>query len=343
MDEVKRPSMLVAVLLTIAAGVLPRACLGQEANSIDYVELFEKGLKDCYRYRNPYGGVDEAPPKLYDPNAVGFLIDVLKNGPFWPIKEQFHQAHHLAKCYAAICLGKTKDSAAIEPLVEALRTIDKNETQEYVSFYAANGLGFLGDPNAVEALVKALQDKRVDVRISAIGVLGKLRDFRAIEPIIEAVKKEEQRDTPEIKKFSMYRELDATLSKITKVKFQKKYSRKNYQLWFRWFQQGSKFVEPRFNAIYSRWKKMKKETKGEKYVARKEFNKMIDLGIPAIPFMVQKVKRGEIEFIPVISKLTDGKLKKTSTQSECLDWWNKNKQKWLIPFGKKLRAGVKKL
>ncbi len=31
------------------------------------------------------------------------------------------------------------------------------------------------------------------------------------------------------------------------------------------------------------------------------------------------------------------------TQAECLDWWNKNKQKWLIPFGEKLRVGVEKL
>ena len=339
MNAFKSPSMLVAVLLTIVAGVLPIACLGQEANSIDYVELFEKGLKDCYRYRNPYLGVHEAPPELYDPNAVGFLIGVLKNGAQWLPEQE----HHLARCYAAVCLGVIGDSRAFQPLVDALSILDENENFDFLAEYAAHGLGLLGDPNAVEALVKALQDKRVDVRISAIGVLGKLRDFRTIEPIIETVKKEEQRDTPEIKKFSMYRELDAALSKITKVKFQKKYTRKNYQLWFRWVQQGSKFVEPRFNAIYSRWKKMKKETKGEKYVARKEFNKMIDLGIPSIPFMVEKVKRGEIEFIPAISKLTDGKLKKDATQAECLDWWNKNKKKWLIPFGEKLRVGVEKL
>ena len=326
-DEVKSPSMLAAVLLTIAAGVLPIPCLGQEANSINYVELFEKGLKDCYRFRNPYGGVHEAPPELYDPNAVGFLIGVLKNGPQWMPEQE----HHLARCYAAVCLG------------DALNILDENENFDFLAVYAAHGLGLLGDPNAVEALVQALQNKRVDVRISAIGVLGKLRDFRAIEPIIEAVKKEEQCDTPDFKKFSMYRELDAALSKMTKVKFQKKYPRKNYQLWIRWVQQGSKFMEPRFNAIYSRWKKMKKETKGEKYVARKEFNKMIDLGIPSIPFMVEKVKRGEIEFIPAISKLTDGKLKKDATQAECLDWWNKNKKKWLIPFGQKLRVGIEKL
>ncbi|MHC4655818.1 MAG: HEAT repeat domain-containing protein [Planctomycetota bacterium] len=339
MSEVKGPLMLAAVLLTIAAGVLPIACLGQEANSIDYVELFEKGLKDCYRYRNPYLGVHEAPPELYDPNAIGFLIGVLKNGPQWMPEQE----HHLARCYAAVCLGAIGDSRAFQPLVDALEILDENENFDFIAVYAAHGLGLLGDPNAVEVFVKALQDKRVDVRISAIGELGKLRDFRAIEPIIETVKKEEQRDTPQFKKFSMRLELDAALSKMTKVKFQKKYPNKNYQLWFRWFQQGSKFIEPRFNAIYSRWKKMKKETKGEKYVARKEFNKMIDLGIPSIPFMAEKVKRGEIEFIPAISKLTDGKLKKGATQAECLDWWNKNKKKWLIPFGQKLRVGVEKL
>lgn len=370
MAEVKKPSMLVAVLLTIAAGVLPIACLGEEANSIDYVELFEKGLGECSEFRNPYAGivlfipgpstdkdkyVFEPIHGLDDPNAVPFLIDVLENGPYWLPKEK----HHFAKCYAAVSLGATHDSRALLPLIKAIETIDEKENDEYIARFAVYGLSLLEDPNVVNLLIAVLEDKRGVVRHTAVRSLGDLGVFQAIKPLTEHLLnlKKSKLDSNSVEHTDEKKALLAkiaenryrqtvthygeAIAKIAKMKIEYK-ELSDVQFWSDWWQNGAKFTEQRFNAIYSKWKN-EKETDRPKYVVRKQFFKMIDLGIPALPFMVEKVKRGEIEFIPAISKLTDGKLKKGATQAECLEWWNKNKQKWLIPFGEKLRVGVDKL
>ena len=57
---------------------------------------------------------------------------------------------------------------------------------------------------------------------------------------------------------------------------------------------------------------------------------MRSLGILALPHMVKRVEQGEVDLIPAISELTDGALKKTATRSECLEWWNKAKDKSLV-------------
>jgi len=312
------------------------------------------------------------PPGLNASEAIPFLAYVLKNGPFWLPKKE----HHLAKCYAAICLGMTKDSAALEPLVEALKTTDENETREYVAMYAAAAVRLLGDPNAVQPLIEALHDERVTIRDAAMWSLGRLGDLRAIEPIIEKLKvrqeildsqqnvptKEEwkqladkkrktKEETEELKRklkkykenlqaYSAVRHLDKILIKITKAKLAPYEDDNYYKAWSNWWQGGQKLTKLRFHTIHSKWKDMKKETESERYVAGKQFLKMVDLGIPALPFMIEKVQQGEKEFISAISMLTGGKLKKTSTRAECLDWWNKNKQKWLIPFGEKIKVVV---
>jgi len=51
--------------------------------------------------------------------------------------------------------------------------------------------------------------------------------------------------------------------------------------------------------------------------------------------MVDKIKMGDTELIEVVSELTAGKVKHNATAEECLDWWEKNKEDWLIPFPNK--------
>jgi HEAT repeat protein len=47
--------------------------------------------------------------------------------------------------------------------------------------YAAAQLGRLKDPRAVEPLIKCVQDRPVRVE-SAFGALGQIKDPRAVEP-----------------------------------------------------------------------------------------------------------------------------------------------------------------
>jgi len=352
-----RVSIITVVATIIVTGILPIACLGQEPNGTHYVELFERGLRECHRCRNPYLCLDDtiiyANFILDDPNAIPFLAYVLKNGPFWLPKKE----HHLAKCYAAMCLGTTKDSAALEPLVEALRTVDENETrEEYVATYAAVALGLLGDPNAVQPLIKALYDERSTVRGVAAWKLGTLGDLRAIEPLVNClINLKKPKFTDDSTKYTnKEKERRAKIAKYryrrtvyhygkaiaTIVKMKLKYKElSDVQFWSDWRQKGPQFTEQRFDTIYSKWKN-EKETGRPTYVVRKQFLKMVDLGIPALPFMIEKVQQDETDLIPAISILTGGKLKDTSTRAECLNWWNKNKQKWLIPFGEKIKVVV---
>lgn len=370
MSAVKAPSMLVAVLFTIAVCVLPIACLGQEAKGLNYVKLFERGLKECSEFRNPYAGIVRFIPGpstdkdkyvfepihgLDDPNAVQFLIGVLENGPHWLPKEE----HHFAKCYAAVSLGATHDSRALLPLIKAIKTIDENEKDEYIARFAVYGLSLLEDPNVVSLLIAVLDDKRGVVRRQAVRSLRDLGAFEAIKPLTEHLLniKKPKLDSNSIERTdkkkailakraeNRYRQTVAhygeAIAKIAKIKMEYK-EMSDVQFWSDWWQKGSKFSKQRFDVTYSKWKN-EKENNRPKYVVRTHFLKMIDLGIPVLPLMVEKVRLGETDFIPAISRLTDGKLKKDATQAECLDWWSKNKQKWLIPFGEKLRAGVEKL
>ncbi|RMF83541.1 MAG: NACHT domain-containing protein, partial [Nitrospirae bacterium] len=86
---------------------------------------------------------------------------------------------------AAEALGKLGDPRAVEPLLQAL-----GDESRGVRRAAAEALGKLGDPRAVEPLLQALGDRYSDVRLAAAEALGKLGDPRAVEPLLQALRDE---------------------------------------------------------------------------------------------------------------------------------------------------------
>ena len=66
----------------------------------------------------------------------------------------------------------------------------KSESAE-MRAYAAEGLGGVGDVNAVAPLIDALTDNNSTVRRFAISSLGKIRDARAIDVLIPFLQDEE--------------------------------------------------------------------------------------------------------------------------------------------------------
>lgn len=76
---------------------------------------------------------------------------------------------------AAKALGQLGDSRAVDPLINSLGSIGQ---------IAAQALGQLGDP-VVEPLIKVLGYGNKDMRAQAVGVLGQLKDVRAVEPLIK--------------------------------------------------------------------------------------------------------------------------------------------------------------
>jgi HEAT repeat protein len=82
---------------------------------------------------------------------------------------------------AAIALGGTGDIRAIDPLINLLCDEDR-----FVKGRAAYALGLIGEP-AVEPLICALREGDGNLRWGAAIALGKIRDLRAIDPLIRAL------------------------------------------------------------------------------------------------------------------------------------------------------------
>lgn len=88
---------------------------------------------------------------------------------------------------AATALGRTADVAALPALIAALADSDADVARD-----AATSLGLLGSTAAVEKLIEVLDDRdgyfHSVVRVAAIQSLGQLRDVRAVEPLLNAIK-----------------------------------------------------------------------------------------------------------------------------------------------------------
>jgi HEAT repeat protein len=82
-------------------------------------------------------------------------------------------------------LGESGDARAVNPLLKALR--DKYGRIKPTAVDVAAALGKLRDPRAVESLIAALKVDNPEMRLSVAEALGKLEDSRAVEPLIQAL------------------------------------------------------------------------------------------------------------------------------------------------------------
>ena len=90
--------------------------------------------------------------------------------------------HKEVGAMAAAALGRLGDPQAVEPLIAALQTRDSA-----VRNHAARALGQIGDARAVEPLIAALQGGSWDLRGAAVQALGQIGDARALEPLVAAM------------------------------------------------------------------------------------------------------------------------------------------------------------
>ncbi|HQR15322.1 MAG TPA: HEAT repeat domain-containing protein [Nitrospira sp.] len=104
-------------------------------------------------------------------DEIDIQIDLLKD-PDWVVRRE-----------AAITLGEMADERCVEPLAAALRDGDWQ-----VREVAIEGIGQIGSP-AVDVLLKLLRDW--DVRKSAIVALGKIRDERVLDPLMQQLRNDE--------------------------------------------------------------------------------------------------------------------------------------------------------
>jgi HEAT repeat protein len=86
------------------------------------------------------------------------------------------------RCGAARALGNIKDRRAVPALINALQ----NGKDEGIRSSAAIALGDVGAPDAIEPLIRSLNDTTV-VATAAATALGQLKDATAVEPMITAL------------------------------------------------------------------------------------------------------------------------------------------------------------
>jgi len=103
--------------------------------------------------------------------AVAALTNVLINDGAFDVRSN-----------AAEALGMIGDAKAVEPLTKA--TEDSNST---VRSNATQALAKIGKP-AVESLIEGLKSGDEGVRMYAAMGLGKIRDIRAVKPLIEVLR-----------------------------------------------------------------------------------------------------------------------------------------------------------
>lgn len=102
------------------------------------------------------------------------------------------------------------------------------------------------------------------------------------------------------------------------------------ELWLYWWREGRKQTPQRFNMLHGEWQGLKKKRKIEE--AQEKYQRIIDMGIVVLPYLIEKITEGDTALIPAVSKLTDGEVKTDDNPEDCVEWWNKNKEKWYIPI-----------
>lgn len=108
-------------------------------------------------------------------NMAGLLVKAGYKRPVKSLIEALGDKDSIVRQVAAEALGEIGDPMAIEPLVKALKSEDGN-------VYAAVALAEIGEP-ALDALIKALEDRDENVRRVAAFGLGRTGDERAVKPL----------------------------------------------------------------------------------------------------------------------------------------------------------------
>ncbi len=131
--------------------------------------------------------------------------------------------------------------------------------------------------------------------------------------------------------------LQAAIFRITKKRFERsQWPKGDYgggqtaaELYVQWWNEGRKHTANEFATKYAARKEAIKQGETEK--ADRLLKEITWLGIDALPQIIEKIEAGDKSLIPIVSKLTDGAVEVKSSKSDCLDWLENNKDKWVMP------------
>ncbi len=108
-----------------------------------------------------------------------------------------------------------------------------------------------------------------------------------------------------------------------------------------WWPKARKETPAKFSRLYSQWKELRRQNKKDE--VSNKLRQIRNLGLAALPDIMDQIMHGDKELISIVSTLTRGKVDPNATLDECVSWWQDNKEKWRIPFPNKqpvAEAGV---
>ena len=173
----RKSGFLMILFLSLLVFTIPIA----HCNESDEVQEWIAELKDeDPRIRQTAA---EILGRLKDPRAIGPLIVALVD----EASEVREAASEALKSFPG--WGKSDEANRVVP--ELIVVLQDQRKDPEVRKNAAEALGKIKDPRAVEPLITALKDEYSEVRWHAAWSLGEIQDPRAVEPLIEALKDED--------------------------------------------------------------------------------------------------------------------------------------------------------
>ena len=110
--------------------------------------------------------------------AIHLFVSILQSNPHANMREM-----------AAYCLGQAGSSLAVKPLTAVITNKSENIL---VRSKAAEALGMLSDPFAVNALIQIINDESPEIRFWAAYALGQIGDTRAIPALKSLIEDDAQ-------------------------------------------------------------------------------------------------------------------------------------------------------
>jgi len=113
-----------------------------------------------------------------------------------------------------------------------------------------------------------------------------------------------------------------------------------YKIYLSWLLEGERRTPKWFSERYTKWLAARKQ--GNAKEAQAMYQKLLNIGIAAIPLWLKKLqseqdKNIRQQIINALSYLTNGEVKSNMSPQECLNWWERNKERWTVPFPKSKR------
>lgn len=272
-----------------------------------------------------------------DRRAYPVLTDLLLNGTWL-------QDPNIPKSEGGILSGDNADPG-MNATKKMPRIPAQDELEEYdIRAYGAIGLGMFGDPNAVALLKDTLSSGSPRLRQESFLALARLGDMRVIEAMIQQAAIDEAISPPlygyGMSRFTMtsfrakWNTQEGTISFVDFPELGRLRTEQGpvKTVWQHWFRTGRQWTQKYIEHEYHGWKEARSVRTQEDYVARRRAQGLVKPGIAALPFLVEKIAAGDSELIEQVSILTRGKVGKDASREEVLQWWDKDSERWIIPF-----------